>query len=95
MLLTRDLVAEASALESRARKLRSRQSQIDAIAQAALEKSGKQTIKRCGFTIAWIAGRALVAWKDEFIRACGVEAADSLAANAPAKPKLQITPPAA
>lgn len=88
------VVAEASELESKARKLRARQSQIDEIAEAELAKSGKSSIKRCGgWLLTWITGRATVAWRDEFIRIAGAEAADKLTAAAKPKPKLQITPP--
>lgn len=84
-------LSEAQELESRARKLRQRVAQIEAIAEAELVDSEKQSIKRCGHLLAWAEGRATVAWKDEFIRVAGVEAADELAKNAAPKPKLQIT----
>ncbi len=84
-------LSEAQELESRARKLRARVEQIDAIAEAELIASGKQAIKRLGHMIAYVAGRVTVPWKEEFIRVAGVEAADELTKNATPKPKLQIT----
>jgi hypothetical protein len=89
-----DVSKEASELESRARKLRARQAQIDTIAEAELTKSGKSSIKRCGgWLLTWITGRSTVAWREEFIRVAGADEADRLAAAATPKPKLQITPP--
>ena len=99
--LTRELLAErvkshreASDLERRARSLRKRVEQIDAIASAELKASGKAAIRRAGYTLSWVDGRASVSWKDEFIRVAGPDEADRLAAEAKPGQRLQITAPA-
>lgn len=89
-----DLDAEARQLESRARTLRKEQSQIDKLCEDELLGSGRDSIRRSGYTIAWTAGRAVVRWRDEFIRVAGSDAADELAQSATPSKKLQITAPA-
>jgi hypothetical protein len=58
--------------------LRDRQKQLEDMFEAELRKSGKQQIKRGGFTLALQAGRASVSWAKEFLRACGEEAAQKI-----------------
>ena len=89
-----ELDAEARKLESRARTLRKKQSQIDDIAKAELTKAGRDSIRRAGYTLAYVDGRAVVRWRDEFVRVAGADAADELSQNATPSKRLQVTAPA-
>jgi hypothetical protein len=100
--MKRDDLAEWSRLESQRRDLsrqlatlRSRQTQLEEMFSHALEKSGKTSIKKFGYTLALAPGRASVSWSNEYQKLAGVEAAQRLkdAAAANATTILVITPP--
>ncbi|XZE35859.1 hypothetical protein SH501x_001403 [Pirellulaceae bacterium SH501] len=89
---------EASELTRKAKTLRDRQSQLEEKFAVELKKSGKASMKRLGFLLAWMPGRATVQWAAEYLKECGAEKANQLkqaAADAAAKgeKKLSITPP--
>lgn len=88
------LANEASALESKARQLRKRVGEIDALAVKELEKSGKASVKRCGFLLAWVDGRKQLDYRGELITRLGVDVVNGLIAKLKPPRKLQITPPA-
>ncbi len=74
-----------------------RAKQLEADFEAELTKTGKQSIKRHGFTLSWVDGRATVKWADEFLKACGAEEANRLkeeAAKSIEKKLNDLTPPA-
>lgn len=83
-----ELDRESKALDERCK-------QILAKATDLLKESGKASIKRFGFTLAWIAGRATVAWKDAFLKECGSDKAAELQAEAAknVEKKISVTPP--
>ncbi len=92
-----DLNAKRLELEREARTLEKRCDQILEKAADVLRESGKQSIKRFGFALAWVAGKASVSWKDAFVSECGPDKAAELQKKAVnnAEKKLLITPPAA
>lgn len=90
----RQLQADKKELERKARALDVEAKAIEASAKADLESSGKDHINRGGYRIAWVEGRASIAWKNEFVDKLGAEAAAEIAAKAPVKKSMLITPPA-
>lgn len=100
--MKREHLEEWSALENQRRTLQSelgtvrqRQQQLEEQFEAELLASGKSQLKRHGFILAMVPGRATVSWSTEFLKACGQEAAQALktAAAATAKSVFVITPP--
>lgn len=100
--MKRDELLEWSRLEVERRDLsrqlasiRQRQQQLEESFEAALTASGKTSIRRHGFVLAMVPGRANVSWSAEFLKACGHEAAQQIkdAAAAKAKSVFVITPP--
>lgn len=89
------LIQEAADLESRARSLRRGARQIAERAEADLAATGRDSVRRGGYTLCWIEGRASVRWKDEFIRVAGADEAARIQADLDPPRRLQITPPAA
>jgi len=82
----KDLAAKVKALDTEAK-------QIAKAASDDLAATGKQSAKRGDYLLTWKMGRASVAWKGEFIRVAGAEAAEKLANEAPPTRSLQITFP--
>lgn len=82
--------------EREAKTLKDRCDQLAATFETELKASGKQSIVRHGFTLAFVAGRATVAWADAFLRECGADKAAALKAEAAksVSQKLSITVPA-
>lgn len=91
----RALETEAAELSARAATLKREAKVIATKAEADLEATGKPSVKRGGYLLKWADGRASIAWKTEFVRVAGAEAADKLAKDAPKKRSLDIIPPAA
>ena len=87
------LNGERRALERQARTLGERCKEIEAAVLQQMKASGKQIAKRYDYTLALIDGRATVAWKDEYIKAFGIEAATELQSQAVAPQKVTITAP--
>jgi hypothetical protein len=89
------LKAEAAALTTQQRTISERVKQLEESFTAELEKTGKQSIVRHGFTLCWLAGSATVAWAKEFLALAGAEKVQELKdqATAQAKPKLAIAAP--
>lgn len=90
-----ELEARRSALQRESATVRDEMSQIEKQLEAELDKSGKSSVKRHGFTLAFVPGRASVSWAAEYLAACGAEAVQRLkdAAAANARRVLAITPP--
>ena len=90
------LDGERRELERKANTIKERCEQIRDKAAGVLKESGKQSIIRFGFTLAWQKGRAVVSWKDAFLSECGPEKASKLQDEAAknAKQSLSITAPA-
>jgi hypothetical protein len=89
------LKAEATELGRKKKTLDDRVEQLEAEFEAELKSTGKTSVIRHGFTLAWIAGRASVSWATEFLRECGPEKTQALkdAAAKAASKKLQISAP--
>ncbi len=87
--------AQRKELSRQSATLGQRAKQLEEDFEAELKKSGKQSIKRHGFTLAWIAGRASVQWAAEFLKACGADEANRLKEEAAksAEQKLSISVP--
>jgi hypothetical protein len=83
-----DLQRQAKAKETEA-------AQLEAEFAAELKATGKPSIKRFGFTLAWIKGKCSVAWKEAFLKECGNEKATALQKAAADKDadRFSITPP--
>lgn len=92
----RDLESRRKLLEREAKTLKDKADQIAEKFEAELTKSGKQSIIRHGFTLAWVAGRATVQWAAEYLRELGPDKANELKVKAAetAEKKLSITVPA-
>lgn len=88
------LEAEAAELAARASTLRREAKTIVDKATEDLEGTGKPTAKRGGFLLRWKVSRGSVAWKTEFVRIAGAEAADELTKSAPERRSLEIIAPA-
>jgi hypothetical protein len=58
--------------------------------EAALDAAGKTSLTRGPHEAGFEESRAAIAWKTEFIRVAGADAASELAAAAPSKRKLVI-----
>ena len=103
MSALKDKLLEWQQIETQRKEL-SRQSatlgqrakQLEADFEAELKKTGKQSVKRHGFTLSWVDGRATVKWADEFLKACGADEANRLKDEAAksAEQKLSISAPA-
>lgn len=100
--MTRDELSEWSRLEAERRDLarqlatlRNRQNELESKFESALRKSGKTVLRRHGFTLAIVPGRANVSWSAEFVKACGAEAAQAIKDSAAKESKsvFVITPP--
>ena len=91
-----DLETRRKALSREAKTLGDRQSQLEEAFSAELTKSGKQSIVRNGFTLAWVASRASIQWAAEYLKECGADKANELkqAVAGTAEQKLSITVPA-
>jgi len=91
-----DLESRRKTLEREAKTLKDKADQLAEKFNAELTKSGKQSIVRHGFTLAWVAGRATVQWAAEYLRELGSEKANELKLKAAesAEQKLSITVPA-
>jgi hypothetical protein len=89
------LEAERRTLQRAAATIRARQNELEATFEDALKSSGKTQIRKHGFTLAYQPGRATVRWADEFLKACGPEAVQTLkdAAAAISKTVFVLTPP--
>jgi hypothetical protein len=89
------LNAEATELGRKKKTLDDRIKQLEEEFEAELKDSGKNSIKRHGFTLSWVPGRASVSWATEFLRECGPEKTQALkdAAAKAASSKLQISAP--
>lgn len=87
------LRTEAGELDRRVRSLRAEAARIEKQAAEDLKTSGRESVTRGGWRLAWTARRVVVSWKDAFIARCGAEAADELLKSETPKPKLQISPP--
>lgn len=94
--LWQDLESRRKTLDREAKTLKDKADQLAEKFQAELTKSGKQSIVRHGFTLAWVAGRATVQWGAEYLRECGADKAAALKQSAAdaAEQKLSITVPA-
>lgn len=92
----RDCNAKRLKLEREAKTLKARCDQLSEQFAFDLTASRKQSVIRHGFTLAWIAGRATVAWADAYLRECGPDKAAALKAEAAKSvtQKLSITVPA-
>jgi prepilin-type processing-associated H-X9-DG protein len=91
-----ELAAKADALEREAKTFRDRQKQIELMFEAELKESGKTSIIRHGYTLAWTNGRANVAWADEYLKECGPVKANALkqaAGFVATASKMLILPP--
>lgn len=90
------LKAESAELGRQKKTIDDRLGQLETEFEAELTTSGKTSIKRHGFTLAWLPGRASVQWAAEFLRECGPEKTQALkdAAAEKACQKLQIAAPA-
>ena len=73
--LWQDYESRRKTLDREAKTLKDRADQLAEKFNAELTKSGKQSIVRHGFTLAWVAGRATVQWAAEYLRELGVPAA--------------------
>lgn len=80
-------------LESEARSLETEINQLSDLAMSYLEEIDKNVATIHGYRVAIEEGRAYVAWKDEFVRVAGSDAAAHLSTNAPRPPKLTILAP--
>ena len=85
--------AEATELSRRAEALKSEAKAIEALAQADLTDSKKNSVTRGGYRLEWADGRLSVSWKDELIARLGAATADAITKAAPRKKVLSITPP--
>jgi len=96
LLEWQQIEAERKELSRRSAILSQRAKQLEADFEAELTKTGKQSIKRHGFTLSWVDGRATVKWAEEFLKACGPEEANRLKEEAAKsiEKKLSISPPA-
>ncbi|MEL6897743.1 MAG: hypothetical protein AAFP90_16710 [Planctomycetota bacterium] len=88
-----ELTEERKRLERQARSLKTESDIIMEEARTALKESGKQQIKRSGFVVHYVPGRATVRWKDAFIARCGSAAAEEVQAAASAPQAVAIVPP--
>lgn len=95
LLEWRRLKAESSELGRQKKTIDDRLGQLEKEFEAELQSTGKDSIKRHGFTLAWVPGRATVPWASEFLRECGPEKTQALkdAAAQEAIKKLQIAAP--
>jgi hypothetical protein len=91
----RELETEATELAGRAATLRREAKTILDEAEADLIATGKTEAKRGGYLLRWKMGRASIAWKNEFVRVAGAEAADQLSKAAPEKKSLEVIAPTA
>lgn len=97
--LTKWQTLESERLELQ-RQVKAKETEVELLEKefaAELTATGKPSIKRFGFTFAWIKGKVSVAWKEAFIKECGEAKANELqtaAANKPAG-KFSIVPPKA
>lgn len=96
LLEWQQIEAERKELSRQSQTLGQRAKQLEADFEAELKKTGKQSVKRHGFTLSWVDGRATVKWADEFLKACGPEEANRLKEEAAKsiEKKLSISPPA-
>lgn len=91
------LKSESAELGRQKKTLDDRLSQLEIEFESELLATGKSSIKRHGFTLAWTPGRVTVQWAQEFLRECGPEKTQALkdAAAEKAVQKLSIAAPAA
>lgn len=96
--ITEPQLAEYFRLNSERQDLQRRADAIDRQLQptkdaikSMLEESGKTSLKRGQFTAQLVDGRALVNWKDEFVRAADADTAAQIQAAAPKSKYLQVT----
>lgn len=90
----RQLKNDQKELDRKSRALEVEAKAIEASAKADLTASGKDHINRGGYRIAWVEGRASIAWKNVIVKELGAEAVAKIASAAPVKKSMQITPPA-
>lgn len=88
------LLDEQKQLAKKSSTLRDEIKRIESTAATDLESSGKEFIRRGGYTITTEEGRLAVKWKQEFTDRCGVDAVVEVEENATRPKKLVITPPA-
>lgn len=70
-----DLNARRATLEKEARTLKSEMDKISAEVMAALEAAGRTEMSRGNYAAEVRPGPAFVAWKEEFLKVAGAEAA--------------------
>ncbi len=81
-------------LESEARSLETEINQLSDLTMSYMEEIEKNAATIHGYRVTIEEGRAYVAWKDQFVRVAGGDAAAQIAANAPRPPKLNVLAPA-
>lgn len=86
----RELRDKKSAIEREARTIGKELDQIAELCLAELTSAGKDSIRRHGFQLSLVEGRATVAWKDEFIRVAGAEEANLIQASATPTKRLEV-----
>lgn len=82
--------AQRKELEQTARQFKAEEDKLVDASLAWMEERGIKTIKKFGFRITQLLGRAYPKWKEAFIDKCGAEAADQLQSEAPRSVSLQI-----
>lgn len=80
-------------LESEARGLETEINQLADVATSYLEEIEKNAATVHGYRVTLEEGRAYVAWKDEFVRVAGADAAVKIAKDALRPPMLSILAP--
>ncbi len=89
------LKSEAAALQRQKKTVDDRVKQLEERFEVELSSSGKQSIKRHGFLLAWKPGYASVSWAKEYLDLAGPEKVQELKDNAAAnaRPSLVISVP--
>lgn len=82
-----ELDSRRKELEREARQLVAERDLLSTDLQASLEAMGKDQCTRGAYRVSLVEGRAVVAWKDEFVRRLGAELAAKLAQEAVPGPK--------
>ena len=77
-------------LEREARALEKEKDLLSVEFEADLIAADKDSLVRGKYRVALIDGRPTVAWKDEFVRGLGAEAANLLVQSAPVKKRVVV-----
>jgi hypothetical protein len=91
LLLWHERDERRRALEREARQLKQANDQVEDAIEAALLREGKEACRRHGFKLELVNGRAVVSWKEEYLKVAGPEAAAAAIAAAPTPKRLAIT----